>query len=128
MNSKYAILLSTVVFPGIVQSAALDGYVSYSSVAHARHSSDVLYGERHVLLYREGRVAERVVLDTCRYGSAFRREFVSAAAIRERTRLAPCFTASAGVRRRSPDRCLPLKGSSRMRDLMNLSRRIETRS
>jgi hypothetical protein len=77
MNSKYAILLSTVVFPGIVQSAALDGYVSYSSVAHARHSSDVLYGERHVLLYREGRVAERVVLDTCRYGSAFRRKLVS---------------------------------------------------
>jgi hypothetical protein len=59
MNSIYAILLSTLVFPKIVLSAALDGYVSYLSVAHARRSSDVLYGERHVLLYREGRCGTR---------------------------------------------------------------------
>jgi hypothetical protein len=52
-------------------------YVSYSGTASSRHSADFLYGEQHVLEYREGRLAQRVVLYTCRDGSAFARKTVS---------------------------------------------------
>jgi hypothetical protein len=52
-------------------------YLSYSSVARARHWTDFLYRERQVLLYRQGRIAERVVLYTCRDGAAFARKTVA---------------------------------------------------
>jgi hypothetical protein len=70
-------LSSALALSGGAQGATLDGYVSYSSVARARHSTDVLYGERHVLLYRDGRLAERAVLYTCSDGSAFARKWVT---------------------------------------------------
>ncbi len=77
MNWQYAVLLSTLGYSAGTPGAALDGYVSYSGVARARHSTDVLYGERDVLLYRDGRLAERAVLYTCGDGAAFARKFVT---------------------------------------------------
>ena len=54
-----------------------DAYVSYSGVARARGSNQFLYGEHHVLRYQAGRLAERVVLYTCRDGAPFARKTVS---------------------------------------------------
>jgi hypothetical protein len=51
--------------------------MSYSGTATARHSNEFLYGERHLLRYRDGQPAERVVLYTCSDGSAFARKTVS---------------------------------------------------
>jgi len=64
--------------PGLAgaASAPADGYVTYSGTAMALHSSRFLYGERHVLFYRAGRIAERIVLYTCADGSAFARKTV----------------------------------------------------
>lgn len=76
MRASTLIVLTSVLSATAV-ATPLDGYVSYTSVARARHSTDVLYGERHVLLYKEGRVAERAVLYTCRDGSAFARKVVT---------------------------------------------------
>jgi hypothetical protein len=76
-NWKHALLLAALSLPAGAAPAAPDGYISYASVAQARHTTDVLYRERHVLLYRNGRVAERAVLYTCRDGSAFARKLVS---------------------------------------------------
>jgi hypothetical protein len=56
--------------------AAADRYLQYSGTATVRHSSEFLYGERHVLHYRGGRLADRVVLYTCSDGSAFARKTV----------------------------------------------------
>jgi hypothetical protein len=58
-------------------SASDDQYLSYSGTATARHSAKFLYAEHHVLRYSEGRLAERVVLYTCRDGSPFARKTVS---------------------------------------------------
>jgi len=54
-----------------------DSYLSYSGTATLRHTSTFLYGERHVLHWHAGRLVERVVLYTCRDGSAFARKSVS---------------------------------------------------
>jgi hypothetical protein len=51
-----------------------DRYLSYTGTATAPHSTDVLYGEHHVLHYRDGRLADRVVLYTCRDGRPFARK------------------------------------------------------
>jgi hypothetical protein len=53
-----------------------NGYLSYSGVATTRRGNDFLYGERHVLVFSGGRLAQRVVLYTCRDGSAFARKNV----------------------------------------------------
>jgi hypothetical protein len=58
-------------------AAPNDGYWTYSGTADARHANEFLYGERHFLRYAGGRIAERVVLYTCRDGSAFARKTVS---------------------------------------------------
>jgi len=58
-------------------SVPVDGYLTYSGVATSRRTNDFLYGERHVLSFRGGRLAQRVVLYTCRDGSAFARKNVS---------------------------------------------------
>jgi hypothetical protein len=58
-------------------SPPADRYLSYSGIATGRHSTEFLYAEHHVLLYRDGRLAERVVLYTCRDGSAFARKTVN---------------------------------------------------
>jgi hypothetical protein len=52
-------------------------YVAYSGTATALRSGKFLYKERHVLQYRDGKIAARVVLYTCRDGSAFARKTVS---------------------------------------------------
>lgn len=70
-------LLSTCCGAASLMAAPSDGYLAYTGVATSRHSSDFLYGEHHVLLYRGGRLAERVVLYTCRDGSAFARKTVN---------------------------------------------------
>jgi len=77
MNWKYALCLSTLAYAAGAPGAVPDGYVSYTGMARARHATDVLYGERDVLLYRDGRLAERAVLYTCADGSAFARKTVS---------------------------------------------------
>ncbi len=62
---------------GRASPAPAEEYRSYGGTANVRHSQDFLYGERHVLHYRDGALAERVVLYTCRDGSAFARKRVS---------------------------------------------------
>lgn len=54
-----------------------DTYLTYSGTAMAARSDDFLYREKHVLHYRDGKIAGRVVLYTCRDGSAFARKTVS---------------------------------------------------
>jgi hypothetical protein len=51
-------------------ATAAEGLVSYSGTAVDRHSGKLLYGERDVVLYREHGISQRVVLYTCRDGSA----------------------------------------------------------
>ena len=51
-----------------------DRYLSYSGTATAPHGTEILYTEHHVLHYREGRLADRVVLYTCRDGRPFARK------------------------------------------------------
>jgi hypothetical protein len=58
-------------------ASADDQYLSYSGTATARHSAKFLYAEHHILKFSEGRLAERVVLYTCRDGSPFARKTVS---------------------------------------------------
>ena len=71
------LLLAAVAAPAGLAAAAGDSYLSYSGTAVARHSTHFLYGEQHELLYREERLAERVVLYTCRNGTPFARKIVS---------------------------------------------------
>jgi hypothetical protein len=61
----------------VARCAPAEGFLTYSGVATSRHGSDFLYGERHVLSFRSGHLAERVVLYTCRNGSAFARKRVA---------------------------------------------------
>ena len=51
-------------------------YLAYRGTAVDRHTLNFLYEERHWLLYRDGRLTERVVLYTCPDGSAFARKTV----------------------------------------------------
>ena len=53
-----------------------DGYLSYTGTAVVRHSDRFLYGERHILHFEGGRLAERTVLYTCSDGAAFARKNV----------------------------------------------------
>jgi hypothetical protein len=74
-------------FLGILVSAALgfacmtaahaDDYISYTGTATDLHSHEFLYAEQHVLASRNGRLAERVVLYTCRNGTPFARKTVA---------------------------------------------------
>jgi hypothetical protein len=54
-----------------------DSFVSYSGVAKSAKSDQFLYRENHVLHYRDGKIAERVVLYTCSDGSPFARKTVT---------------------------------------------------
>lgn len=54
-----------------------DQYVAYSGTAVAPATRQFLYGERHLLRLREGRLAERVVLYTCSDGVPFARKTVN---------------------------------------------------
>jgi hypothetical protein len=64
------------VHPAIALNQTEDGYIEYSGTAAAPHSMDYLYGERHMLRYHGGRLAERVVLYTCGDGAPFARKTV----------------------------------------------------
>ena len=77
MHWKDWSLLLVPAFATATHAEPPEAYLSYSGVARARHSADALYGERHVLLYRQGRIAERDVLYPCRDGSAFARKTAS---------------------------------------------------
>lgn len=57
-------------------SAPADGYLSYTGTAVARHSDRFLYGERHILHFAAGHLAQRTVLYTCRDGAVFARKTV----------------------------------------------------
>jgi hypothetical protein len=72
-----ALVLCSLLTASVGAAEPRDGYVSYSGVADVRHAATFLYGEQHVLQYAQGRVAERVVLYTCRDGSAFARKIVT---------------------------------------------------
>jgi len=63
----------------LAQTAAADddSYVSYSGTATTQHTGQFLYHENHVLQYRDGKMTGRVVLYTCRDGTAFARKTVS---------------------------------------------------
>ena len=50
--------------------------LTYSGTATLLNNRGFLYGEKHVLLRRNGKIAEREVLYTCRDGSAFARKSV----------------------------------------------------
>lgn len=56
--------------------ASASDYLVYSGTGKALHGDEFLYGERHVLRFDQGKLAERVVLYTCRDGSAFARKRV----------------------------------------------------
>jgi hypothetical protein len=55
-------------------AVAAEEYLGYFGVAASQRSGQVLYDEKHVLLYRDGRLVERVVLYTCADGTAFARK------------------------------------------------------
>jgi hypothetical protein len=52
-------------------------YLEYTGIASARHAPNFLYGEHHVLVYRAGRLSERLVLYTCPNGAPFARKKVT---------------------------------------------------
>jgi hypothetical protein len=56
---------------------AAEQYLAYFGVAASQRSGQLLYGESHVLVYREGRLAERVVLYTCPDGTPFARKIAT---------------------------------------------------
>ena len=58
-------------------AAGGDQYVAYSGTAVAPITRKFLYGERHVLKLRQGRLTERVVLYTCSDGAPFARKTVN---------------------------------------------------
>jgi hypothetical protein len=62
---------------GAWAAAGDDSFTSYSGIATSGPSEKFLYRENHVLHFRGGRIAERVVLYTCRDGAPFARKTVS---------------------------------------------------
>jgi hypothetical protein len=56
------------------QPVSEESYLTYSGHAAAPQDRRFLYGEKHILVFRGGALAERVVLYTCKDGSAFARK------------------------------------------------------
>jgi hypothetical protein len=73
----YALGFGACLLPSAAAAAGEEQYVTYSGLAVVRHASKPLYGERHVLHYRDGRLIQRVVLYTCLDGSPFARKIVN---------------------------------------------------
>lgn len=71
------IILSAVAGAACAASDTADSFVSYSGIARSEKSDQFLYRENHVLHYRDGKIAERVVLYTCSDGSPFARKTVT---------------------------------------------------
>jgi hypothetical protein len=87
-------MLTLTVCPAIASNQTENGYIAYTGAAAAPHSMKYLYGERHVLSYRDGRLAERVVLYTCGNGAPFARKtarYMPGNAFRPATPFAPDF-------------------------------------
>jgi glutathione S-transferase len=74
---RLGVLILSTFLTGSAAAAPSDGYETYSGTAVGRRSAEFLYGERHVLRYQDGRIAERTVLYTCRDGSPFARKLVN---------------------------------------------------
>jgi hypothetical protein len=68
------VLLSLFAAPNMAATVIADRFLSYSGTATAPHSTEILYSEHHVLHFRDGRLADRVVLYTCRDGRPFARK------------------------------------------------------
>jgi hypothetical protein len=68
------VLLSLSAPPAMAATPSSDIYLSYSGTATAPHSGEILYSEHDVLHYRDGRLADRVVLYACRDGQPFARK------------------------------------------------------
>jgi hypothetical protein len=76
--TQYLISIASLLLGASVMApACADEYLSYSGTASDLHSHEFLYGERHLLASRDGKLAERVVLYTCRNGAPFARKVVS---------------------------------------------------
>lgn len=73
----FHLLLAGIAAAVLGAPAVADDYVAYAGTATALHGHDVLYRENHVLVGRNGRVTERVVLYTCGSGAPFARKTVS---------------------------------------------------
>ena len=73
--------LRILLFVSLAASSAMaapkDGNETYTGTAVSRRTAEFLYGEKHLLRYRDGHIAERVVLYTCRDGAPFARKIVS---------------------------------------------------
>ena len=54
--------------------ASEPAYLAYSGTARVPGSGEFLYREHHVLKYRDGRLAQRIVLYSCVDGSYFARK------------------------------------------------------
>jgi hypothetical protein len=78
MDAKYpALLCAWALLASTSAVRAAEEYVEYSGAASARHKPDFLYGERHIMLFSDGRLAERTVLYTCANGTPFARKQVT---------------------------------------------------
>ena len=71
-----ALVLGLVVAAGAAHAGS-DEYTEYSGIARAHHKPGFLYGERHLLFYRDGHLIERTVLYTCENGAPFARKRVT---------------------------------------------------
>jgi hypothetical protein len=56
------------------QAITGNDYLTYTGRAEAPQGHAFLYGERHILVFHGGKLAQRVVLYTCRDGSPFARK------------------------------------------------------
>jgi hypothetical protein len=77
MAVKYWVLLCTLALAATAPALAADEYIEYTGAASARQKADFLYGERHIMLFSDGRLAKRTVLYTCADGTPFARKKVS---------------------------------------------------
>ena len=71
-----SLVLALVARIAVPASPAAEQYLAYTGTAVDRHTLNFLYEEHHWLLFREGRLTERLVLYTCRDGSPFARKSV----------------------------------------------------
>ena len=82
MKVKCQVILCALALAASAAAGAGD-YLEYTGSATGRREPEFLYGERHILLYDEKRLAERTVLYTCANGAPFARKrvrYVEAAA------------------------------------------------
>jgi hypothetical protein len=96
LHFRHVVIIGLCAAVALAGASQAEDYTSYTGTATGLKSHAFLYGERHVMVAREGRPALRVVLYTCRDGAPFARKLVSYV-----NPLAPNFTlvdASNGMR------------------------------